>query len=304
MKTSSLHLNLKPLLALIALVAFTVCCDFVSTSRAATRVQLATCPSLGAHLAPNEARKEAESVVSISNSNPYPISPTLTHYAMGLASQQAAATPTKPPVTLKATISEPSPTLMTANQAARACGYTGTVRATAISSPVSTLHDAAAFDVEVAVKKMQGSTAIGVGVAFDRFGDMHIVYVSGTINDNDGSDPFASYTENKPAHPLPHPTGFLVLLSVGPYCAKHVCSYDHPRGGVITVYRGTRRVGRGITNSKGLAEIILPGPGRYTIESSFVDRGRRYHSKGSGFPAMAGVMMPVTLTACAPGDFC
>jgi hypothetical protein len=301
METISFHLNsrkLRPLVGLLLLLAIAASSSFISPAQAATHTDMASCPSLAGHLAPDEAKKAALA---------YPISLTLTRYAMGLAAFAANRTPTLPPPAqvFVPVPNVPAPPLAQVEQAASACGYPGRVRGIAVSAPFNSVDDAVKFTVEVANPKLRGSAAIGVGAAFDRFGQLHLVYLGGTVNDNTAnSDPFSAYTEDKPANPLPRPTGFAVLLSVGPYCSKHVCGYDHPRGGIITVYRGTRVVGRGVSNRQGIAEIVVPGPGRYTIASSFLDRGRRYHSKSSGFPAMAGLIMPVTLTGCAPGDSC
>lgn len=289
----------------VALSATIVCCTGGPTAAAASRVPArvlgSACPGLGTFVGPDEARQAAKDVAY----QP-PVSPTLTRYAMALASESARATPKVPPPQFVAVDSEPTPKLAETQQAATACGYTGKVRSVVISVPLPAVEADPRLQVDVVDKQLRGSAAIGVGVAFDRYGDLHIVYVGGTINDNDGSDPFATFAENKPANPEPHPTGFMVLLSVGPICTTHPrsCGYDHPAHAQIGVFNGIHKVAHGVTNAKGMVSILVPKPGRYTITSSFRDRGRLYHTKSSGFPALRGKMLPVELTACPPGDRC
>lgn len=276
----------RPALAVVSLVLVVVAIVPATTAASVVR-RVASCPALGAHLAPDEARQ-------IAGGHTYSVSPTLTRYAMAVAAASAKATPTVPPPSLVPIISEPAPKLGVVQQAAAACGYTGKVRAIVISASVSGGDGAAVFDVRVADPKLRGSAAIGVGAAFDRFGDLHIVELGGTVNDNNGSDPFASYSESKPAHPLPHPTGFRVIV--------YVDGEGDVSGAHISIYRSTRLVAHGVTDKQGVVNLVVPGPGRYTITGSFTFKGHHYTGK-SVVPAMKGVMLPFTINACAPGEF-
>lgn len=276
-------------LSALAATAAIACSQAAPSSGAVAVLGAASCPAVAGHLAPDEARQAATGLLQS-----YPVSPTLTRYAMGIAAASANATPKVPPPSLVPIVSEPAPKLGQAQEAASACGYTGQVRGIAIAPPMQRVDDNPRFDVDVALPKLRGSAAVGIGVAFDRFGDLHVVYVGGTVNDNDGSDPFASYTESKPARPLPHPTGFLVVV--------YIDGVGDIGGARIRVYRGSREVGHGVTNRMGVVNIVVPGPGRYAVASSFVYKGHRYTGK-SVVPAMKGRMMPFTINACAPGEF-
>lgn len=99
---------LEPFLRDHRLLALGVAATFVAGSLypaatiAAPRVSGA-CPSLGANLAPDEARQAANDVAY----GP-PVSPTLTRYAMALAAAAAKATPNVPPPSFVPVVSAPT----------------------------------------------------------------------------------------------------------------------------------------------------------------------------------------------------
>jgi hypothetical protein len=266
----------------------------VGSVRAAARAQ--SCPVAVRYAAPTEAHDAAGGWV-------YPDSPALTRYAMVLAAKAAAVTPKAlipvlvPRVGFRIPAPVP-PSPVQAQAGAAACGYSGRVQAVVLSAPLESSDDVAAWEVDTAGPKLRAATAIGVGAAFDRFGDFHVVVVRGSVDDSDGTDPYAAYTESKPAHPEVHSSGFLVIMETRRWTSKarRVCGLvllPHIR---VTVYRGARAIESRTTNAHGQAVLLVP-PGKYGFSiSGRVDGAKLAPGIERGYPVLAGTVMPLPMT--------
>jgi hypothetical protein len=249
------------------------------------------CPSVGNYPAPREAAAAARGL-------DFSLSPSLTRYAMGAAAT-SAATATKAVMPIHSlTLSAPSPPLREAQAGAASCGYTGRLLGVKIS-PALRGHDHTqiAWLVREVLPLLRRGAAFGVGAAFDRYGDVHLVMVSGSTADDDQTDPYAEYTEAKPTAPLEHASGLLIQTEAHVF-KPHLCDLVPMPHIHVTIYRANRSLLTRATNAKGELLVELPaGTYGYKVSGSFHGTPVTNSSIQRGYSVPRGQIVPLPIVA-------
>lgn len=253
----------------IAVVAAAVSLVHGSPLPSAEARQAETCPAPSRPLKVWMSAIWAEKLINARQSfTNYAISmsPALVRTAFFLASRDAAG----------ATL----PSDVTA--VARACGYTGQVKLFVHRARVES--ELMSFPTS-ATKwyRDRRYRAIGTGIALDKFGDFHAVYLYGTVSDSDVTylmypeynlegSPFYGFAEGEVTSPAPRLPGIRVMAWGNiPSCGSCVAR------GPVYLLKGKRVVARANLDNWGWA-VLRAKPGSYTVSMPQIRYGSGNYS--------------------------